>query len=210
MPTAQASVTKFSGGVAAGAVPNNVTGATAQNIAGPVRVSLGAAAAASSTFYINAHSADGSTQTVNKSPAVARNVTIVASGATTANVVISGLDTNGYPISETLALNGTTSVVGRKSYSKILTVALPTVAATTVDVGTGVVFGLPLQATEATVFLALVDGAADSSLGTFANGGTTAGTDYYGTWSPATAPNGTHVFAMYYIPTSLVNYGVNN
>ena len=209
MTTSSGFLTNFPYGVGEGAVPNAVTGSTSTQIQGPMRLALDAAAAASATYYINAHSADGSTVTVNKAPDYARNVQIVASGADTSNVVIHGLDANGYAISETLALNGTTPVVGKKAYSKITTVVLPTTAATTVSVGTDVTFGFPYRVTENTLILQLVDGAPDTA-GTFAAGSTTAGDDYYGTWISNTAPNGTHDLVCYYIPTDLTSYGVNN
>lgn len=209
MPKAQIDTTHV-GLIGCGAVVNMANkGTVGQTMYPPAQVSM-TPAAANATYYLNAQSANGTTVSVNKKPDYPRNVQIVASGATTANVVITGLDTNGYQVTETLALNGTTPVVGKKSYSEVLTVAVPTVASTTVSVGTDVSFGLAFRATAVTVFLATVDGAADTGLGTFAIGSTSAGTDYYGTWSPATAPNGTHAFVMFYIPTDLASYGVNN
>lgn len=174
-------------------------------------LALTAPLAASSTYYINAQSAAaGPLVTVNKKPDFPRNVQITASGATTASVVITGLDTNGYVITETLALSGTGTVSGKKSYSMILTVQLPTIAATTVSVGIGVQFGLQNRVQTQTVLIATVDNAADSNTGTLTIASTAAGTDYYGTWTPATAPNGTHNYSMFYIPTDYQNAGVNN
>lgn len=209
MPTALSSNTHY-GNVRVGNIPAQNSNTYGQVMSPSLALVFTAPKAASATFYLNAQSLNGTTQTVNLKPDYPRNITMVASGSTTANVTINGLDYNGYPISETLALNNTSTVTGKKAYWEILSIVLPTVSTTTINVGTGVLFGVPMQATVASNFLALVDGAADSSLGTFAVGGTTAGTDYYGTWSPATAPNGTHNFFMAYLPTSLDAYGVNN
>lgn len=210
MSTAQTENTHVSG-LKVGPVMNQVTGQYAFTNGFPVVLNFSPAPkAAAATTYLNAQSLNGSTQAINISPDYPRNITMAASGSTTANVTINGLDYQGVAISETLALNNTSTVTGKKAYSKIVSIVLPTVGATTINVGIGVLFGLPQQATVASVFLALVDGAADSALGTFAVGGTSAGTDYYGTWTPSTAPNGTHKYYMAYIPTSVVLYGVNN
>jgi hypothetical protein len=210
MPTAPSSVTHLSD-LKVGPVMNQQTGSYTFLNGVPVILNFSTAPkAAAATTYLNAQSLNGSTQTINIKPDYPRNITMAASGSTTANVTINGLDYQGYAISETLALNNTSTVTGKKAYSEILTIVLPTVSTTTINVGIGVLFGLPQQSTQASVFLALVDAAADSGLGTFAVGGTTAGTDYYGTWTPATAPNGTHKYWMAYIPTSVVLYGVNN
>jgi hypothetical protein len=209
MPSNQIAASQF-GTVRAGTVVNQTTGLIGETIWGPFRVLLAAPLAASLTYYANGSSANGSLATINKKPDFPRNVEISASGATTANVKITGLDTQGYQISETLALNGTSTVLGKKSYSEILTVLYPTVSATTINVGIGVKFGVYFQTIYATILFALLNGVPDTNLGTFVAGGTTAGTDYYGTWSPATAPNASNNYQLYYIPTNINSYGVNN
>src|SRR5579883_2351044 len=95
--------------------------------------------AANATKILNAHNLDGTTVTTFASqPDFPRNVQIVASSATTSNVTINGTDIRGNSISETLALNGTTPVLGNKAFASITSIVLPTVATTTINVGTGV------------------------------------------------------------------------
>lgn len=84
---------------------------------------------------LNDHAIDGST--VNSGlgqPSAAAKVCIQASGAATGNITVSGT-VSGAPDTEVLALNGATRVVGSKLFTAITSVELPTVGATTVDVG---------------------------------------------------------------------------
>src|SRR5213076_106096 len=122
-----------------GSVANQRNGELGRDAVLPMRLALVDAAAGSSTFYVNAHTADGSTVTVNKSADYPRNVVAVASGAATSVVVVNGLDFNGYAISESFTLNGATPVVGKKAFSKVTNVVLPTTSGRTVSVGTGIV-----------------------------------------------------------------------
>ena len=192
-----------------GAIANAITGVQGfltQQIQG---LFLAAPKASSATFYVQAATASGNLLPVNKNPDFARNVEISASGASTAKVTINGADTLGYPITETLTLNGASVVAGSKAYSRIISVQLPT-AAVTINVGIGVKFGLSPRTLYNTILLALIGGVADTNTGTFVAGSVAAGADYYGTWSPATAPNAANNYQMYWIPTDLANYGVNN
>lgn len=115
-----------------------------------------------------------------------RNVTLVASGAATGNVVVRGLDYLSQPMSETLALNGATTVQGKKAFKQIQQVVVPAVAATTISLGWGNVLGLPFSTTNLTAVL--VDGVAPAA-GTFVPGNVTSQTatsnDPRGTYTPA-------------------------
>src|SRR5438105_1227343 len=77
--------------------------------------------AANATLYTSAASmaSGGTLTTFSAQPAFPRNVQIVASGATTANVTINGTDIRDQVISETLALNGTTPVLGAKAFKTV-------------------------------------------------------------------------------------------
>lgn len=74
-----------------------------------------------------------------------RNVTVVASGAATSLVTVSGRDYLGQYMSENLTLNGTTSVVGKKAFKHITAITFAATAATTINVGYGNALGLPYR-----------------------------------------------------------------
>jgi hypothetical protein len=160
--------------------------------------------AANATLFTSAASmaAGGTLTTFSAQPVHPRNVQIVASGATTANVTINGTDIRGNAIAETLALNGTTPVLGSKAFANVTSVVLPTVAATTINIGTGTKLGLDRAMYGATAFQALVDNAADSALPTQAFS-TTYGAISSNTVIMATAPNGTHNYSIAYLTKEL-------
>lgn len=166
-----------------------------------------APAAASATKILSAHSLDGSTVTTFAAqPDVPRNVQIVASGATTANVTINGLDIRGGSISETLALNGTTAVLGSKAFASITSIVLPTVGATTINVGTSVKLGLDRNLLESSVIDSYTDGTRDTTAPTVAASGSMGDSNISSnTISFNTAPNGTHNYAAYMLTTEVTD-----
>lgn len=87
-----------------------------------------------------------------------RCLTIVASGATTDDVVVNGTNIRDEVITETLTLNGTTPVAGTKAFKTITSIVLPTVNDTTVDVGWNDAMGLDRCISGNEVILATVDG----------------------------------------------------
>jgi hypothetical protein len=188
---------------------NQVTGVVGFLSWGVAELALKAPLAASSTYYLTTQPAAGALIAVNKAADFARNIQAVAAGATTGTITVNGLDINGYAISEVITMNGTSPVTGNKAFSYVFSVLMPSTG-TTVSVGIGVKFGFQNRVQTPTVFIANVDTSADSNTGTTVVASTTANTDYYGTWSPATAPNGTHNYAAYFIPTDYANAGVNN
>jgi len=80
------------------------------------------------------------------------------------NVVITGTDANGFPLTETLALNGSSSVVGTKAFARIARIDLParTAGGNTVQVGVTSKLGLWHQLTWDSRLVTLFDGAADA------------------------------------------------
>ena len=154
--------------------------------------------AASATRILNAHALDGTTvTTVAAQPDFPRNVQIVASGATTANVTINGTDMRGGVISETLALNGTTPVIGTRAFATIPSIVLPSVATPTINVGNGVKFGLDRLLPGAnTVLCTNVDGALDGSAATVAPNASSLSST---TVQFNTAPNGTHDYLVVFV-----------
>jgi hypothetical protein len=160
--------------------------------------------AANATLFTSAATmnAGGTLTTFSAQPVHPRNVQIVASGATTSNVVINGVDIRGVAIAETLVLNGATPVLGNKAFATITSVVLPTVAATTINIGTGVKLGLDRAMYGATVFQALIGNAVDSALPTQAFS-ITYNAISSNTVITATALNGSNNYSIAYITKEL-------
>src|SRR3974390_3271180 len=77
---------------------------------------------------------------------IARALRIVSSGAgdTTQTITTRGFDLYNYPMSETLSLNGTTSVAGKKAFKYILSCTPSANTAGNISVGTSDIYGMPL------------------------------------------------------------------
>jgi len=201
---------------------------------GPYEVKFGPMAVASAANILSAQSIATATDTVtagitllrdNTDPVVeafreefpygpgfGRNVTVVASGAATSTVTITGRDYLGQPMVETLTLNGTTSVAGNKAFKYIDKIAWGATASTTINVGTGTKFGLPYRMQN--VLAEMSDRARVATLGTFVAGlltdpQTATTGDPRGTYVPNTTPDGTKYLAATFLPNSFVNANGN-
>ncbi len=112
--------------------------------------------------------ADGVTTIVTSgitSPDVPRVLAIKGNAASCAGVVaIEGFDANGMPLTEEIALNGATAVVGVKAFARVRRVVLPARAASgnTVSVGTGNLLGLWHALAADVRLVTTFDGAADA------------------------------------------------
>lgn len=99
--------------------------------------------AAAATRLLNAHAADGSTQTPAAQPDVARTLQYVSSGTdTTHQVTANGTDIQGNVISETITLNGATVVHGTVAFATVTSIVLPNVASNNISVGIDTPLGL--------------------------------------------------------------------
>jgi hypothetical protein len=173
------------------------------NYNGVTRVSFGMPAVASATAVINGQSiatavtVQAANMALSVFPEVyGRNLTYVASGASTAIVVTDGYDYLGQPTSEQVTLNGATPVVGTKCFKAIRQMAFGATAATTVNVGVGTRFGLPYKALK--VEWETSDGALVGTTGTLtapdlSDPATAATGDPRGSFVPNTAPNGSRL-----------------
>lgn len=135
-----------------------------------------------------------------------RNPSITTGGATPAHApataVYSGEDINGDAISETLNLSqtaGTAYCV--KCFAKVTSVALAAADGTgaILQFGFGPVIGLGSKIKTRAALTAplkeVMDGAVVTTAGTF---GSAAASPPNGSYTPDTAPNGTHDYALYY------------
>ncbi|MDF1778745.1 MAG: hypothetical protein P1V13_22205 [Rhizobiaceae bacterium] len=109
-------------------------------------------------------------------PDVPRNVTIKGNdGNVTGDVVIEGLNLGGETITETIALNGSSAVVGNKAFASITQATLPvydTADTERVRIGLGAKLGLPVKLTRNSVLAAFLDGAKEGTAPTIAVSGT--------------------------------------
>jgi hypothetical protein len=95
------------------------------------------------------------------SPVVPRNLTITGNQAScTGNVVIAGTDADGNAISETIAANGTATVVGAKAFVTVTSITIPTQGAggDTIAIGTGAKLGLGVRLSRNSVLAAFLNG----------------------------------------------------
>lgn len=140
---------------------------------------------------------------------VPRNVNVASSNAGDTgawSVKFTGTDVYGQAMSETLALNGTTSVSGNKAFATITSAkaihASGTSLAGTVTITSGNKLGLPVATVNAGQVLKEIQDGANAVAGTFAyalrtGGGSTATTaDVRGTYTPNTAPNGSITYQL--------------
>jgi hypothetical protein len=99
-------------------------------------------------------------------PAVPRNISIKGNAAgVVGDVVITGTNYAGEEITETIALNGATAVVGAKAFKTVTKIDLPVevhAGTDTVSVGWGDIFGLPYMLPYDTTVKTLFNKAADS------------------------------------------------
>lgn len=122
------------------------------NMSGDTRISFGAPAVASATAILSAQSVAAGA-TLQASSLVlstmdgtwGRCLQVVLSAGGTGNLIIDGWDYLNQPMSETIALNGATPVIGVKAFAFIRQVTWPTVGAVTMNLGTTDKLGLPYK-----------------------------------------------------------------
>lgn len=141
---------------------------------------------------------------------------VVAAWTNTAVLTVKGTDMYGQPMTESSASG--TSFTGKKAFK---TVTQVTVSAnvTALTVGTGVVLGLPYRLNAKRDILAgYADATLENATSTVAGADATTPTattgDVRGTYSPATAPNGSVVFAVWAkvhdLSSTAGSYGLTN
>lgn len=159
-------------------------------------------AAANATALLNASSmnAGGTVTTFAGQPDMARKLTLVASGATTANVTINGTNVRGEAISETIALNGTTPVTTTKAFKSVTSVVLPTVSSTTLNLGTSAALGLSRKMAQDSYMQGSAAGAYEATRATIAYDGSDVAKN---TVTFNTAPNGSRTYTATYISKEL-------
>lgn len=135
---------------------------------------------------------------------VPRNVIVTATGAVAISGFIYGRDEFNRQIQEAWTLAGAGVFTGKKAFGQVDAVTVTSVADATgiaISAGTGNVFGLPARDGVAGVGAAVkeqVDGAVVVT-GTLVAASTASTDDMQGTYLPATAPNGAHVYEVWFL-----------
>jgi len=139
------------------------------------QVAAAKATVASNTSVLAATALTAAVQTITAGitkPSVPRNIIVKGNQAGVAgNVVITGTNYAGQTITETIALNGATAVVGNKAFRTVASVQLPVevnAGTDTVSVGTGEKLGLPFKLAHDTVLVAFKDNTKEGTAPTVA------------------------------------------
>ncbi len=96
----------------------------------------------------------------------------MAGASLTGNVVIYGLDANGNPIKETIALSNNTTVNGNKAFKKVNSISLPVRVTLNDAITVGFIdkIGFPEMIDANTVIMATIDGTYEATRPTIAKG----------------------------------------
>lgn len=186
--------------------------AAAANILGTTSIAV----AGSTTTLLN----DGNTDPVVAAtqsefpygPGFGRCLQVVADGAATSTVTISGRDYLGQPMTEIFTLNGAVAVIGVKAFKYVDRVAFAATAARSITVGTTDKLGLPFCMRN--VISEELDGVRVATLGTlvaasFTDPQTATTTDPRGTYDPQSTLNGTARLSATFWPNNRVNAAGN-
>lgn len=163
-------------------------------------INFGTPITSSATTVVNASNAAETLTTVQTlSPAVvldvARNLIYKSSNAgdTTQTITARGLDEYGQAMTETVTLNGTSSVVGKKAFKTVISWQASATTAGTVSIGVGVLLGSPVFIFSPAASIRDILNQATATAGTWVAGdnstpSATTG-DVRGTYSPNTGPS---------------------
>jgi hypothetical protein len=134
---------------------------------------------------------------------VPRNITYVAgsAGDTTQTITVKGFDRYGVAMTETITLNGTTPVPGKKAFYTVISYKPSAALTTTLSMGFGVLLGMPIFLARAPLVYREIVAGLGVTTGTFLAGDLTAPSattgDVRGTYSPSSAPNGsTNIYEL--------------
>lgn len=187
------------------------TTASATNIVSAVTVAAGGAVTPNGSLY----SATTGIATLD----VARTLQYKAgsAGDTTQTITVTGKDVYLVVMTETITLNGTTTVAGKKAFKTVTGVSASAALTTTLSIGTNTLLGLPYAIAGAwDIIQIFADSTRDTTATIAARDTTSPATattgDVRGTINPASAPDGSKVFRVYFkiasVDTSVNAFGV--
>jgi hypothetical protein len=162
------------------------------------------AIAGAGNALINGTKASGGTVTIESGiPFFGRAVSVVSSGAgdTTQTVTVTGTDIYGAAMTQTLTLNGTTTVNGTKAFKTITQVAVSAALAGNLSVGDTDIIGIPFRCVNRSVVQTFWD-TAFVTTGTFVAAVATTPSattgDVRGTFVPPAATNGSRRLVLWF------------
>lgn len=154
------------------------------------------AAAGAGALSINGASASGGVATFDYARCVNVDSSNIAN--TTQTVTITGTDYWGQAQTETIAMDGTNAVAGKKAFKTVTGVTVDGAITGTITIGNEDIFGLPYRVTDAGYLFRLgwAGALANDTSGTFVAADTTSPAtattgDVRGTFAPSSAANGT-------------------
>lgn len=131
---------------------------------------------------------------------VPRNIVVDSGGADTAVLTFTGTDAYGNTLVESITLNGTTAVAGKKAFKTVTAVSSSGAIANGAFAGPGDVLGLPVFLPSTGLILAELENGAAATAGTAVAGVSTAATattgDVRGTYDPNSACDGAKDFQL--------------
>lgn len=141
------------------------------------------------------------TQSLTQMSPYGRCLWFVASGASTANVTVTGKDYLGNRMTDQRALNGTTTVVGSKAFRSVDSIAWEAGGSVTMNVGVSNSFGVPFMFVS--LQLEIKNGLVAANAGAFVAGASAqvaaTSQDPRGRYTISTVvPDGTNTFELYY------------
>lgn len=131
-----------------------------------------------------------------------RNLIAKSGGADTAVITVTGKDEYGVTMVETLTLNGTTAVNGKKAFKSVSAASASAAVSNTAFIGTGDVLGLPVFLPSTGFVIKELENGTVATAGTFVAGFRTAGghaatsADVRGTYDPSSAADADKVFQL--------------
>lgn len=165
-------------------------------LANPVWINFGCPVTASATSVVNAATrADATTVATAFTLDVARTLQYVcgSAGDTTQTLTTKGLDDYGVPMTETVTLNGTTIVQGKKAFKSVISTKLSAALTTTLSVGSSTKLGVPCFVVYPGCSILDIKNKVAATAGTWLAGDSATPTattgDVRGTYDPNTAPS---------------------
>lgn len=132
-------------------------------------------------------------------------------GDTTQTVTVRGTDYFGNAMTETVTMNGTTTVAGKKAFYKVISYQASAALTGTLSIGTGTLLGLPVYAPAAGYLLKELQDGSAATAGTFTVADTAKATattgDVRGTYTPNAAPDGSKGYVLIIAVTDWDSYG---
>lgn len=132
-----------------------------------------------------------------------RNVSVTSSSGTdtTQTATFTGTDAYGVALVETVTVTGTTTALGLKAFKTVSQVAISAATVGNISAGTGDAFGVPYRINKKGSLQAFWDATWNSGSGTTTVAVTSTATattgDVRGTYTPATASDGTRTLALW-------------